>query len=106
MESIAIQMKCKNCYEIKNKLFQLPCDHSICQDCLANENTCIECEKKFDKNQTKENLFFNLIISRYKYAEQQINSDIDLMIKTLDEYLFWYFFFFFFIFIYIFIIFK
>ena len=87
MESIAIQMKCKNCYEIKNKLFQLPCDHSICQDCLANEITCIECEKKFDKNQTKENLFFNLIISRYKYAEQQINSDIDLMIKTLDEYL-------------------
>ena len=42
MESIAIQMKCKNCYEIKNKLFQLPCGHSICQDCLANENTCIE----------------------------------------------------------------
>ena len=87
MESIAIQMKCKNCYEIKNKLFQLPCGHSICEDCLANENTCIECEKNFDKNQTKENLFFNLIISRYKYAEQQINSDIDLMIKTLDEYL-------------------
>ena len=44
-------------------------------------------KKKFDKNQKKENLFFNLIISRYKYAEQQINSDIDLMIKTLDEYL-------------------
>ena len=42
MKSIAIQMKCKNCYEIKNKIFQLPCGLSICQDCLANENTCIE----------------------------------------------------------------
>ena len=89
METIAIHLKCKNCYIIQNKLIQLPCGHSMCLNCFNVENKCLECEKDFDREDKccKENLFLNQVINRYKYAQQQIESDISLMINTLNEYL-------------------
>ena len=89
METIAIHLKCKNCYIIQNKLIQLPCGHSMCSNCFNVENKCLECEKDFDREDKvcKENFFLNQVINRYKYAQQQIESDISLMINTLNEYL-------------------
>ena len=87
MESIWISLKCKNCYKIKTKMFQLQCGHSICNDCVQSEKNCNECENEFDKKKIFENKTLSNVIIRYNYAEQQINSDIDLVIKTLNEHL-------------------
>ena len=87
METFCINLKCKNCYKVKVKMFELSCGHSICEDCVKNENTCFECEKEFNKNNVLENKFLSNTIARYNYAEQQINSDIGLVIQTLKQYL-------------------
>ncbi len=68
-------------------MIQLFCGHSLCIDCFNQENKCVECEKEFDKNKKMENIFLSNVIARYNYAEQQINSDIGLVIKTLSKYL-------------------
>ena len=87
METFAINLKCKNCYNIKLKMFELSCGHSICDECVKNEKVCDECEKEFDPNNVLENKFLSNTIARYNYAEQQINSDIGLVIQTLKQYL-------------------
>ena len=87
METFAINLKCKNCYNIKLKMFELSCGHSICDECVKNEKVCDECEKEFNPNNVLENKFLSNTIARYNYAEQQINSDIGLVIQTLKQYL-------------------
>ena len=87
METFCINLKCKNCYKVKIKMFQLSCGHSICDECVKNENKCAECEKEFDTNLALENKFLSNTIARYNYAEQQINGDIGLVIQTLKVYL-------------------
>ena len=87
METFSINLKCKNCYKIKTKMFQLSCGHSICNECIKNEQKCAECEREFDVNLTVENKFLSNTIARYNYAEQQINGDIGLVIQTLKVYL-------------------
>lgn len=86
METFQINLNCKHCFEIKNKLIQLTCGHSLCDSCFKVENCCIECEKKIEKNLCYDNLYSNNVIVRYKYAQQQIESDIDLVITTLKNY--------------------
>ena len=68
-------------------MFQLQCGHSICSDCVQNEKICNECENEFDKTKISENKSLSNVIIRYNYAEQQINSDIGLVIKTINEHL-------------------
>ena len=87
METFCINLKCKNCYKVKVKMFQLSCGHSICDECVKNEKNCAECEKEFDSNNVLENKFLSNTIARYNYAEQQINGDIGLVIQTLKVYL-------------------
>ena len=87
METFCINLKCKNCYKVKIKMFQLSCGHSICDECVKNENKCAECEKEFDAEHILENKFLSNTIARYNYAEQQINGDIGLVIQTLKVYL-------------------
>ena len=87
METFCINLKCKNCYKIKVKMFELTCGHSICDECVKSEKKCPECEKEFDSENALENKFLSNTIARYNYAEQQINGDIGLVIQTLKVYL-------------------
>ena len=87
MDTFCINLKCKNCYKVKVKMFQLSCGHSICEECIKNEKKCAECEKEIDSNYILENKFLSNTIARYNYAEQQINGDIGLVIQTLKLYL-------------------
>ena len=86
METFQINLNCKHCFEIKNKLIQLSCGHSLCEDCFKVENSCIECEKVINKQTSQDNLFTNNVIARYNYAKQQIESDINFVITTLNDY--------------------
>ena len=85
METFSLNLNCKICYEMKSKLMQLHCGHTICEDCFKMETTCIECGNNFTKTKCVSNLFTEHIIARYKYAQQQIESDIDLVISTLND---------------------
>ena len=85
METFSLNLNCKICYEMKSKLMQLHCGHTICEDCFKTETNCIECGNNFTKTQCVSNLFTEHIIVRYKYAQQQIESDIDLVITTLND---------------------
>ena len=87
METFCINLKCKNCYKVKVKMFQLPCGHSICEDCSKTEKKCIECDSEFNSENICENKFLTNTIARYNYAEQQINGDLGLVIQTLKKYL-------------------
>ena len=87
METFCINLKCKSCYKVKVKMFQLTCGHSICDECIKNEKNCAECGNEFEPNHPLENKFLSNTIARYNYAEQQIESDIGLVIQTLKLYL-------------------
>ena len=87
METFCINLKCKNCYKVKIKMYQLSCGHSICEECTKSEKKCPECEKEFNAENIIENKFLINTIARYNYAEQQINGDIGLVIQTLKKYL-------------------
>ena len=87
METFCINLKCKSCYKVKIKMFQLSCGHSICDECIKNEKKCAECEQEINTNLILENKFLSNTIARYNYAEQQINGDIGLVIQTLKVYL-------------------
>ena len=87
METFCINLKCKNCYKVKVKMYQLLCGHSMCEDCTKTEKKCIECDSEFNAENICENKFLINTIARYNYAEQQINGDIGLVIQTLKKYL-------------------
>ena len=87
METFCINLKCKSCYKVKVKMFQLQCGHSICDECTKNEKKCAECGYEFEQNNYLENKFLSNTIARYNYAEQQIEGDIGLVIQTLKLYL-------------------
>ena len=87
METFCINLKCKSCYKVKVKMFQLQCGHSICDECTKNEKKCAECGYEFEQNNYLENKFVSNTIARYNYAEQQIEGDIGLVIQTLKLYL-------------------
>ena len=87
METFCINLKCKNCYKVKIKMFQLTCGHSICEDCTKTEKKCLECDSEFNSGSICENKFLTNTIARYNYAEQQINEDLGLVIQTLKKYL-------------------
>ncbi len=61
METIAINLKCKNCYQIQNKLIQLTCGHSICSNCFIAKDKCLEWDRNFNRedNNCKEKYFLN-----------------------------------------------
>ena len=87
METFCINLKCKSCYKVKVKMIQLPCGHSICEECTQTEKKCVECESVFNSENVLENKFLTNTIARYNYAEQQINGDLGLVIQTLKKYL-------------------
>jgi len=87
METFCINLKCKSCYKVKVKMFQLPCGHSICEECTKSEKKCAECESAINSDNVHENKFLINTIARYNYAEQQINGDLGLVIQTLKKYL-------------------
>ena len=71
---------------MKNELFQISCGHSLCIDCIKDEYKCIICEQEIDKNNYKINNYANDVIVKYKHCQQQLKSDMNLVISTLDNF--------------------
>ena len=88
-ESLQKAIECKNCNKLEGKMYVLNCGHSNCINCIVQSTTmqCIECKISFKRENIKENKALNDLIVRYNYSKQQIYSDMDLMINTIQKYL-------------------
>ena len=95
-DNLQMAFKCKICNEVKDKMLCLPsCGHSVCTQCLyKNENLgerqlsrCFECGNNVDDSNIPFNYSLNNFIARYKYAKQQVESDLEMMVKTIQTYI-------------------
>ena len=98
-DNLQMTFKCKSCNKINNKLFCLPvCGHSICSACLYEENEqskkilklrqCYQCSTEILRDEEiPENINLNDFVKRYKYAKQQIESDLEMMVKKIGAYI-------------------
>ena len=95
-DNLQMAFKCKICNEVKDKMLCLPlCGHSVCTQCLyKNENSeekqitrCFECGNNLDDSNVPYNYSLNAFIARYKYAKQQVESDLEMMVKTIQAYI-------------------
>ena len=95
-DNLQMAFKCKVCNEVKDKMLCLPsCGHSVCSQCLyKNEKTlerqisrCFECGNDFDDSNIPYNYSLNAFIARYKYAKQQVESDLEMMVKSIQAYI-------------------
>ena len=95
-DNLQMAFKCKICNEVKDKMLCLPtCGHSVCTQCLyKNENVgerqisrCFECGNNLDDSNIPYNYSLNGFIARYKYAKQQVESDLEMMVKTIQAYI-------------------
>ena len=99
-DNLQMTFKCKSCNKIDDKLYCLPnCGHSICNSCLFEENEqknkkilklnqCYQCNTDIHKNEEiPENINLNDFVKRYKYAKQQIESDLEMMVKKIGAYI-------------------
>ena len=98
-DNLQMAFKCKLCNEVKDKMLCLPsCGHSICSDCLyqnkqneESKNTqiqnCVECGEYISNDKLPSNFSLNGFIARYKYAKQQVESDLDTMVKSIKAYI-------------------
>ena len=95
-DNLQMAFKCKICNEVKDKMLCLPsCGHSVCSQCLyKNEKTlerqisrCFECGNDFDDSNIPYNYSLNAFIARYKYAKQQVESDLEMMVKSIQAYI-------------------
>ena len=98
-DNLQMAFKCKICNEIKDKMLCLPiCGHSVCDNCLyqnkKNEETktlqinrCIECGNDIENENIPFNQSLNSFIARYKYAKQQVESDLEMMVKSIQAYI-------------------
>ena len=95
-DNLQMAFKCKICNEVKDKMLCLPsCGHSVCTQCLyKNENLgerqlsrCFECGNNVDDSNIPFNYSLNNFIARYKYAKQQVESDLEMMVKTIQAYI-------------------
>ena len=80
--------------EVKDKMLCLPsCGHSVCNNCLYQESqspkisTCIECGNSIADERIPLNSSLNSLIARYKYAKQQVESDLEMMVKSIQAYI-------------------
>ena len=93
-ETIAINLQCKHCGHIVCDMHVMLCGHSMCLKCIELNWKCDECGKMISNSKDNNikrayinNIMVDNLIKRYKYAQQQINSDLDLMVKTIKNYL-------------------
>ena len=95
-DNLQMAFKCKICNEVKDKMLCLPsCGHSVCSLCLyKNEQTlerqisrCFECGNDVDDSNIPYNYSLNAFIARYKYAKQQVESDLEMMVKAIQAYI-------------------
>ena len=98
-DNLQMAFKCKICNEVKEKMFCLPiCGHSVCYDCLyqnkSNEESktpkisrCVECGNDIMNDDIPSNYSLNSFIARYKYAKQQVESDLEMMVKSIQTYI-------------------
>ena len=98
-DNLQMAFKCKICNEVKEKMFCLPiCGHSVCYDCLyqnkSNEESktpkisrCVECGNDIMNDDIPSNYSLNSFIARYKYAKQQVESDLEMMVKSIQAYI-------------------
>ena len=95
-DNLQMAFKCKICNEVKDKMLCLPsCGHSVCTQCLyKDENSgekqiskCFECGNNVDDTNIPYNYSLNGFIARYKYAKQQVESDLEMMVKTIQAYI-------------------
>ena len=95
-DNLQMAFKCKICNEVKDKMLCLPsCGHSVCTQCLyKNEESlerqitrCFECGNDLDGANIPYNYSLNAFIARYKYAKQQVESDLEMMVKTIQAYI-------------------
>ena len=98
-DNLQMAFKCKICNEVKEKMFCLPsCGHSVCFDCLYQNNSneesktpkiqrCVECGNDITNDDIPSNYSLNGFIARYKYAKQQVESDLEMMVKSIQSYI-------------------
>jgi chromosome segregation ATPase len=95
-DNLQMAFKCKICNEVKDKMLCLPtCGHSVCTQCLyRNEDSlerqiskCFECGNILDDANIPYNYSLNAFIARYKYAKQQVESDLEMMVKAIQAYI-------------------
>ena len=95
-DNLQMAFKCKICNEVKDKMLCLPtCGHSVCTQCLyRNEDSlerqiskCFECGNNLDDSNIPYNYSLNAFIARYKYAKQQVESDLEMMVKAIRAYI-------------------
>ena len=98
-DNLQMAFKCKICNEVKDKMLCLPiCGHSVCNDCLyqnkSNEESkipqitrCVECGNDIMNDEIPSNYSLNSFIARYKYAKQQVESDLEMMVKSIQAYI-------------------
>ena len=98
-DNLQMAFKCKICNEVKEKMLCLPsCGHSVCEGCLYQNNIkeetktpqihrCIECGNDIINDNIPLNFSLNGFIARYKYAKQQVESDLEMMVKSIQSYI-------------------
>jgi len=93
-DNLQMAFKCKICNEVKDKMLCLPsCGHSVCDKCLYQDSqspkiaTCIECGNSIANDMIPLNSSLNSLIARYKYAKQQVESDLEMMVKSIQAYI-------------------
>ena len=89
MDTLQNSVTCKNCNSLNKKMYILECGHSLCKDCILNHSisTCVECQSQFSQYNHTENVSLNNLNSRYIYAKQQVESDLNLVLTTIKGYL-------------------
>ena len=98
-DNLQMAFKCKICNEVKDKMLCLPiCGHSVCDKCLyqdkVNEESktpqihrCVECGNDIMNDNIPYNFSLNAFVARYNYAKQQVESDLEMMVKSIQAYI-------------------
>ena len=88
-DSLQMCIICKNCNRLDRKMYCLECGHSLCVNCMHQSTNlqCVVCKSSYKPDKSYENCSLNDLIARYNYSKLQIDSDLELMISTIQKYL-------------------